>query len=522
MNLSREFLDHHGLRTDALAGLEATKDDVFINNIDMAKHPYYDRIRGSMTTVTSALVLGERGSGKTAMRRQMINDIEDHNQNCELNKRILLLQYDRFDNFLDAMLSRDAESFAERVKQCGKTLRANPRNRRLVSQVIEQLSGMVEFPTWALNDQVDAILVLAARRLSDAILGEGEGPGIGRLDPGGLKSRRPDLLVLATVYAPSDQPDRARRLRRKLGYSGLRRLEAAWQSALGWATTAAVLVLTGICLGNDLLGYLWIPLVLLLVAGWLPWFFKLRWAGEVAAYVTGEVRVLNHHKKDLHRLLMALCHRDVDESALGRLVSKLDSSRLEFLDKVLETCRDLGFAQVIVIVDQVDEPARVGADGNRMLRLIKSMIDLKLLQRDGIGVKLLLPDHLEVPLKKELDHDISRLDRLNLITSLLWSGDRLAELIDIRLRACAASPGKAPTWRNLLDDSIDKSEFLSYLEKLGTPRFAFKFMWNLFVAHSAAFRRDDPHWRFDRDTFKTAQANTDIEIRNFRQNFALS
>jgi len=84
MNVS-QFFDHWGIADNPFRGEEARHDAVFARMSDThagATHSDFEKILGDLRHPSTAIVFGEKGSGKTAIRLQMA-------------RRIALLPHDR-------------------------------------------------------------------------------------------------------------------------------------------------------------------------------------------------------------------------------------------------------------------------------------------------------------------------------------------------------------------------------------------------------------------------------------------
>ena len=97
----QEFFDHHGLARNPFADEDAQSDPVFKQVMSSAVfHPAWDKIYGRANDVSTAIVFGEKGSGKTALRLQIQEHVEKHNLENP-DSRIFVIQYDDFNPLLD-------------------------------------------------------------------------------------------------------------------------------------------------------------------------------------------------------------------------------------------------------------------------------------------------------------------------------------------------------------------------------------------------------------------------------------
>jgi hypothetical protein len=210
---TKHFFEHHGLKSDPFTQEDAKEDLVFrIGCSAHSFHPLWGKIFGHPEEPSSAVVLGERGSGKTALALQIIEQLEQYNESHP-DRRVLAVEYHDFNSFLDEF-TRD---------------------------------GKKNLEDWELRDHMDAVLSLAVRKLVSLIVEErssAEGIGATHLAHLDLQQRR-DLLLLATIYDRSEKitrTDRCRLLARALRYRRrwwlLPRIFLIWPPYLGrWFST---------------------------------------------------------------------------------------------------------------------------------------------------------------------------------------------------------------------------------------------------------------------------------------------
>lgn len=139
----QQFLEHHGIATNPFADEDAQTDLVFKGSCILNTfHPTWDKIYGDPKEPATAVVFGEKGSGKTAIRLQIVRHLADYNADHP-DQQVLVVQYDDFNAYLDRFRDR----FSGR--------------RRRVDRALEQ---------WRLWDHQDAILAQAVTQLVDRIL----------------------------------------------------------------------------------------------------------------------------------------------------------------------------------------------------------------------------------------------------------------------------------------------------------------------------------------------------------------
>lgn len=481
----QQFLEHHGIQANPFADEDAQTDLVFKSAcIRTTYHPAWDKIYGDPAEPATAVVFGEKGSGKTALRLQMVQHLADYNANHP-QSQVFVVCYDDFNPFLDRLRER----FSGR--------------RRRADRVLGQ---------WRLWDHMDAVLSLAVTQLVDRLLDvrQARHPAARDepLDPSALDAaQRRDVLLLAACYDQSLADSRQQRfgqLRRRLQFPVWK---AWWDIGLGAAVSVAVLLLVGGLGRWDWLAQFWSGLLILLVVlgGWGPRLWRwLKWSFR-SWHLARNARVLNHQASVLRRALMKFPAAQIAGQPLPD--RQRTDDRYELLAKLQGVMRGLKFHGLIVLVDRVDEPYLITGSVELMRALVWPLLDNKFLKHPGLGLKLLLPAELERLLDRE-DRDFhqrARLDKQNLIRSLAWTGQSLYDLANARLKACALE-GNAVALDQLFDAGVGKQRLVGAFEALRVPRHLFKFMYRLLTAHCNAHSEDRPVWQIDAATFESVLA----------------
>ncbi len=102
----QQFLDHHGIAANPFADEDAQTDLVFKGAcIRNTFHPTWDKIYGDPSEPATAVVFGEKGSGKTAIRLQLARHLTDYNADHP-DHQVFVVQYDDFNPFLDRFRDR--------------------------------------------------------------------------------------------------------------------------------------------------------------------------------------------------------------------------------------------------------------------------------------------------------------------------------------------------------------------------------------------------------------------------------
>ena len=481
----QELLNHHGMVRNPFSEEDAQTDPVFKDLcIDGTYHPVWEKVYGDPNEPATAVVFGEKGSGKTAMRLQIARHLEEFNRQHQ-NQRLYVIHYDDFNPFLDR--------FRQKVGR-----------RRRIDRVLNE---------WKLWDHMDAILSIGVTGLVDHILGVPrpskhtpcaiDVTTAGRLD----RHRARDLLLLAACYDQSTAETvygRWLRLKKKLRFSCL---AAGGPISIGVVTTLALATLLITLAVYD--QWNWFPpnwsLPIPLLIGWLPWLWRFAHRRLLASATVRRVRVANLDTGVLRRILSKFTGSELSSQPLPS--KERTDDRYELLAKFQGILASFGFAGIVVLVDRLDEPHLINGSSQLMKTVLWPMLDNKFLKQSGIGLKLMLPVELIPHLDRE-EHDFfqrARLDKQNLVRSLDWTGEALYDLANSRIRACAKN-GASPSLIDLFDDTVDQGRLIDSLRSLRVPRHLFKFMYRLLVAHSSSHTDEVPAWTISCEVFESALA----------------
>lgn len=523
-----EFLEHWGIVENPFCGEEAWHDAVFVRMtlgqpptlpapgqpivipsavdadardssrpLPAVRHSDFEKILGNPATPASAIVFGDKGSGKTAIRLQLAERIAAYNA-AHPGARVLLIPYDDLNAMLDGFRRRSDER--------------------------DPLAVLKKF---RLLDHIDAILLHVVPRLTDALLASRPGPATTDASAPGVSSPRDpdaldlgpdplrvaramppqwrrDLLLLQVVYdRPEHASRRSVRLRRRL------RLTPLWRQWLagilawtGWVPAAALFVWRW-RMGDTLrldgpwslaimaLGGLWV----LFVLRHLLWDHVARI--RLGARLRRQIRVHSRPDASYARALRVLDPPLRDATHLP--LTDSDESRYSMLARLKRALRPFGYAGILVVADRVDEPTLIAGDPERMRAFVWPMLNNKFLQQDGFAVKLLLPSELRHALLKEsfAFFQEARLDKQNLIERLAWTGPNLYDLCNARLQACLA-PGARATLLDLFADDVAPRDLMSALEQMQQPRDAFKFLYACISEHCAGVSAAQNQWKIPR------------------------
>lgn len=484
----QQFLEHYGVRINPFSQEDAQSDHIFQRHCSQALyHPAWDKVLGDCRNPSTAIVFGEKGSGKTAIRLQLMKAISEHNQRST-DERVFVISYDDLNPFLDA--------FQDRLR--GR--RRNPDNA---------------LKEWRLWDHMDALLTLSTRRICRALLdNSGADPGISADQLQALpRQQKRDLLLLAAFYdQSSDQSHttRWRLLKRQCRYAAPL---AGWRWLAGLCGTVALLgvtlrdVFSAPSLAFPRLLQWWF-LVLLFVC-WLPWLRRTLSLWRRAWQVARQVRILDHSSASLRQILAGFPAAEIDDQPIPSRDRSDD--RYELLSKLQRLLTPLGYSSIVVLVDRVDEPHLINGSAERMRDFLWSMFDNKFLKHPGIGFKMLLPRDVVFFLSREEKefYERSRLDKQNLIKSLEWTGESLFDMATSRIRACRSESQQPQgvaevTIRDFFADDVSRDDLIGRFAKLRVPRHLFRFLYRLLTDHCNRFTEDQPSWKISRATLETA------------------
>lgn len=486
----QNFLEHHGIARNPFADEDAQTDPVFKDHcIVSTYHPTWDKVYGDPAEPATAVVFGEKGSGKTAMRLQIARKLEEFNHQHTSNK-LFVIHYDDFNPFLDRF--RD------------KLSRGRQRSDKVLAQ-------------WRLWDHMDAILSIGVTGMIDRLLDEKQPsrsvdaeilPAMADVFD---RHQARDLLLLAASYDQSTSTTfegRWHRLRKRLKY----RTFASWRElAMGAGVSLAALGLFAwLWFGgySEWLKPLWVWLIVYLViagAAWAPYLIRTFKSWQLARGMVRRMRIGNHETSPLRRVLMHFTSPELSGQPLPN--KDRTDDRYELLSKFQGLLAALGYKGIIVLVDRVDEPHLINGSADLMKALVWPLLDNKFLKHPGLGLKLMLPLELTRFIERE-DRDFyqrARLDKQNMVPSFEWTGEALFDVTNARLRACAAE-GATPGLREIFDDAVTDRRLIDAFRTLRVPRQLFKFLYRVMVNHCNAYTDSDPVWKISPQTFESTLA----------------
>ena len=491
------FFRHYQVQQNPFSAEEARLDPVFDRLIDdRLTHPDFDKILGKIDQPSTAVVFGEKGSGKTAIRLLIEDQVAKHNARNP-DRRILTVTYDDLNPVLDNLMQRKRQD----VKGVLKNFR--------------------------LEDHQDTILSLAITKILNALVGPAPDPD--PRDAADLpddaqarlrklpRQSRADLALLAALYDQPHAGDVRGRFDRLL--SRLR---------LGWDLLQKALIFLAIALPISALAFylatlfvddldepwwLWPGLWALVALTLLTWgYLAYRWLS-----LTWTARKIHRETPSIRRSTGSLAYMlgKLGPTELARQPLPLPSkskddksdARYQLTRKLSELLAPLGYRGMLVLVDRVDEPTIVSGDPEKMQPIIWPMFDNKFLQQNRIGMKLLLPVELRYMLRKEGPQFFqeARLDKQNMIDKLEWTGTTLYDLCSSRLRSVRPPDADDIQLTDLFEESVTRNLLIDALDQMHQPRDAFKFLYRTVQEHCKRVPEDAADFKIERSILETVR-----------------
>lgn len=515
-----QYLNHHQLSENPFNAEEARFDPVF-ERLDgtTTSHQDFAKVLGNIERPSTAVVFGEKGSGKTAIRLMIGKRVRTHNENHP-DQRTLLVAYDDLNPVLDRIVQKQQRgmSFAKASRASSEKLLSNIR----------------------LQDHQDAILSAAVTRVVDGITGMSSSGDDAMLLPADVDKRikamprhlRVDMALLAAIY---DQPrsgtvvSRWGALRRKLRLAVLPQVPY-----FRFFNTALSIIALLLWIATKFLswgeggkpGWLepaaWITAISA-VAGWIVWLWSRYVLMSLCNKITSEVLAVQRSSQDLAAMLLDLKGTDLSGQPwpIPGVQGEFDS-RFQLTHKLLTVLEPLGYHGLMVLGDRFDEPALVTGKPEAMKAVVWPLFNHKFLQQDRVGIKLLLPIELRHLLLRESNDFFqeARLDKQNLIDRLSWSGATLYDMCTNRLRACRKSNGDGEgeiTLRDLFAEDVNRQQLVDALEQMHQPRDAFKFLYAVIQEHCRLVSQDEADYTISRSTLDSIRRQQSQRVQDLQR-----
>lgn len=484
-----EFLKHHGMVRNPFSDEDAQTDAVFKDHCILSTfHPAWSKVYGDPREPATSIVLGPKGSGKTAMRLQLATQYQKYNDEHP-EARVFVIHYDDFNSYLGPLEHR-----------LGSRYRGKP----------DKVLGQIQI--W---DHMDAILCEGVTDLVDQVLhSKNDGPKIDSTRFASWdRGQKRDLLLLAACYDQSTLGtyfDRWHKLRKIVGYSNLDTWFPLLIGILG--SILALSIWIGLYWNEQLLlkttGIL-LGISLMLSWGWYGWrFLGCLWK---ARNLCRWMRVGRRDLFVVEKILMGFSSSDLAAQPLPKAPRSDD--RYALLEKFQYLLKALGYPGMVVLVDRVDEPDCVNGQPERMKLLIWSLLDNKLLKHPGIGFKLLLPNDLQYYIDRESRefHERARLDKQNMVNAFDWTGESLYDVLAARMKACSGD-SKPCDPKAIFESSLGEARLLAAMQSLKTPRNLFRFLYRVLAEHCKRNRSSDQQYQISTQLFETTLAVFQAEL----------
>jgi hypothetical protein len=502
------FFAHHGIVENPFGAEEARHDPVFERLAFKAEcaHPEFDKVIGTLDHPHAAIVFGEKGAGKTALRLLIGRKIGEHNRE-KPKRRVLLVPYDDMNPVLDLVARHRGGPGADAL-----------------------MKG------FRLPDHQDAMLGVGVTRFLDGLLGTA-GDEEGAALPADARDRlrrlpreqRVELAVLAALY---DRPRGGNVLGRWQDVR--RRLRLGWRlpfSASKAGATAFSVVALGLFLAP--VGAKWIKAleslpkwtfpvagVAAAVAGllWVLWLWRHLRLWNLARRIRAEAPAVDRTAPQLRGILRQLAPRDRANQPWPMPGGDGTNARYELTRKFVELLRAFDHAGMIVLIDRIDEPTLVAGRPERMRALVWPLFESKFLQQDGVGIKMLLPIELRYLVHKEGADFFqeARLDKQSVVDRLAWSGATLYDLCTARVRACHKDRESRITLSDLFAEDVGREALANALAQMAQPRDAFKLLYTAIREHCQRVGEDQQEFRvpgFVLDAVRREQAQRVSELQ---------
>lgn len=490
----QEFLEHHHLTRNPFADEDAQTDAVFKDFcIESIFHPAWSKAYGDPAEPATAIVLGPKGSGKTAMRMQIAKHLQQFNLNNP-ERRVFFIQYDDFNAYLGPL----QQSLPARIRESPE-------------KVLKSVQ---------LWDHIDAMLCQSMTLLVDKILSKSSPKDAddslnvdAKLIAGLDRSQKRDLLLLAAIYDQSRLgtfQSRWNQIRRSLRFANF----STWSFlSIGVVGTVLAILLTYVLTSTESLtfqGSLMLGLALLGIS-WLPYLCRYMKHLWLAYRTTRNVRVSRRDLLTLTKVFMKIPAGELAAQPIP--TARRSDDRYAMLDKLQLLLRSLNFRGLIVLVDRVDEPDLVNGRPERIQALVWPLFDNKLLKHPGLGLKLLLPNDLQYFLDRESRefNERARLDKQNLISNFEWTGEALYDVVVARMKACSKG-GMHSSPSQLLEATVTEQRLIHAMQALRTPRNLFRFLYRLIAEHCKTYRSAAPKFKISGETFESNLAVFQSEL----------
>jgi len=484
---TQKWREYWGLSEDPFTCEDADKDLILTEVDASAVHWSFDRMYGNPRMPAPAIVFGEKGSGKSALRLMIKRRIDGFNQ-AHPGEKVFHIEYIDFNPYIEnfrrasGLRGDDAKSAGEAVSR------------------------------WKISDHIDGILSLGVTKLVDEILASSGKPA--KLS----HKQKLSLLLLTALYYHSEKRtgvEALQRLKKHYGFHSLRSFRRGVINCFGTVLGAAI-ALFPFCpkfpFESARMAKLSYLLGAAIVAAVWGIYFLVKTSVRAQAVRAGRsVKILPHDTINLANILKGLSPKERREFVLPR--GSDASSRYHLLDQFMGIMEVYGYNGLYVMLDRIDEPSLLSSRVDLMRPFIEKLLDIKFLQYPKLGLKLFLPIELDEIHRNASPEQLKRmrLDKSNLISELKWSGQELYEIANQRLLSCQKSSSSKHHLSELFAEEFDFNHLRDALTMMGTPRYAFGFFSSLFTDYVKDLPNDlpegDPRWKITPAFFEVVKAS---------------
>lgn len=495
------FLSHWRLRKNPFVAEEARDDDIYHAIMhDGIAHPEFEKIFGRPDRPSASVVFGEKGSGKTALRLLMEQRLKEFNEEHP-DRKTWIVRYDDWNHFVDRTVGSESEAAKP---ESFEKIRLEDHLDKIISMVTTEIVDAASRPS---SSKVAKDLSKTLRRMP--------------------RQHRLDLAYLAVLY---DQPSLSTRSERWGKLSKLTKVNQLLNPIQVMYLFGGGLMLTLLGLLDLLVAGIFGPYSLLGVAagglvtflsGWFgmgPFFRNLKRRKNIA----DEVKVVDHPLPLLFQQLCSFRSSELDSLPLPTRGEQ--DARYELLGRLQRLIRGLGFVSMTVLVDRVDEPSMVNGNSRKMRNLMWPLFTHKVLQQDGLGIKMLLPIELGYELKRE-NADFfmgARLDKGNLIERLEWTGVNLFDICNHRVQSvCDADENEGCiTLKDMFDEGVSVQDLVDALDQMKQPRDAFKFLYEIIIQHCKGSTDADPEFKIPKLTLEQVRRHQAQRVQDLSRGYS--
>lgn len=495
------FLSHWRLNKNPFVAEEARDDDIYHDIMqDGIAHPEFEKIFGRPDRPSASVVFGEKGSGKTALRLLMEQRLKEFNEE-HADRKTWIVRYDDWNHFVDRTVgteneATDPESF--------RNIRLEDHLDKIISMITTEIIDAASRPS---SSKVAKDLVKTLRRMP--------------------RQHRLDLAYLAVLYDQPSLSTRSERWHKLSKITKVNQLLSPIQSMyiFGGGLMVLLLSLLDIVAGGIFGPYSFLGVavggLVTFLSGWFgmgPFFRNLKRRKKIA----DEVKVVDHPLPLLFQQLCSFKSSELDSLPLPTKGEQ--DARYELLGRLQRLIRGLDFVSLTVLVDRVDEPSMVNGNSRKMRNLMWPLFTHKVLQQDGLGIKMLLPIELGYELKRE-NADFfmgARLDKGNLIERLEWTGVNLYDICNHRVQSVCDtdSAENCVTLKDLFDEAVSVQDLVDALDQMKQPRDAFKFLYEIIIQHCKGSTDADPEFKIPKLTLEQVRRHQAQRVQDLSRGYS--